>query len=142
MKTRIILLVCLFISLANNTSVAQEKSNGATQGWIESAYWGPVYCDGVMVDLLEGGEISVHYVYRLFKTGNVVYKEIDQIKGTVTSQTGEVFTIRETDKLEFTDHWEVTWHYNLKGDQGTHYIGTLTMNYQTGEITIGNTVCK
>lgn len=143
MKAKIILMVCLLIGISSMSVSAQDKANNAAdQGWFTTTYWSPVYCDGVMVDLLEGGEVTVHYVFRYVNNGPVLAKEIDQVKGTVTSQSGEVFKIRETDKYFYTDHWELTWHYNLIGNMGNHYIGSITYNYQTGEITVGKTVCN
>lgn len=139
MKAKVFLMVCLFIG-AMMTVQAQDKSNRAIQGWTEGTYYSPVFCDGVMVDYLEGGAIRVHYVYR-YKDGNF-FKEVDKIKGEVTSQSGEIFKIRETDRTYFTDHWYLTWKYNLIGSEGTHYIGTLTYSYFTGEITVGKTVCN
>lgn len=142
MKTRVFLLVCLFIGIATLSVNAQDKANKADQGWVEGAYWGPVFCDGIMVDYLEGGTIMMHYVFRTFKNGKVLAKEVDQIKGEVMSSSGETFTIRETDKWAYVDSWVMVWHYNLIGDQGTHYTGTLTYNYGTGELTVGNTTCN
>ncbi len=142
MKANVFFMVCLFIGIFSISASAQGKANKAEQGWFTATYWSPVYCDGEMVDLLEGGELRVHYVFRIMNNGLVLAKEIDQIKGTVTSESGEVFKIRETDKYSYTDHWEVTWHYNLIGDQGNHYIGWITYNYMNGEITVGKTVCN
>jgi len=140
MKARILFMACLFIGIVTMSAQAQDKAQSAVQGWVMSTYWSPVYCGDEMVDELQGGEIRMHYVYR-YKKG-VFFKEIDQIKGTVQSQSGEVFKIREVDKTYFTDHWYISWHYNLIGDQGNHYIGTLTYSYFTGEITVGKTVCN
>ena len=140
MKTKCFLIVCVFMCATWTYSTAQDKANKAVQGWSTSTYWSPVFCDGEFVEVLSGGEIRVHFV-KHYKDGLFINR-IDQIKGTVTSeQTGEVFKIREVDKTYFTDSWNVTWHYNLKGDMGTHYIGTLTYNYWTGAITVGKTVC-
>lgn len=142
MKTTFILVLCFILAGAFTTISAQEKSNGASQGWMESSYWSPVFCDGELVDVLEGGEIMIHYVFKTFKKGFPVAKEIDSIKGWVISQSGETFKIRETDKYYRTDYWVVTWHYNLIGDQGTHYTGTLTYDYSTGTISVGHSTCK
>jgi len=142
MKTTFFLFLLFFMGIAVTQTFAQDKANKADQGWFTSEYWSPVYCDGEQVDELSGGEIRVHYVFRMFKNGSVLAKEIDQIKGTVTSSTGEVFKIRETDKYEYVDGWVLTWHYNLIGDRGTHYTGTLTYDYGTGGLTIGNTTCN
>lgn len=141
MKAKACVLVCLFVGITTMSVNAQGNANKSDQGWFTSTYVSQVYCGDELVDYLEGGEIRVHYVFKIFKNGQVLAKEIDQIKGTVTSQSGEVFNIRETDKWLYVDHWELNWHYNLIGDQGTHYIGTLTYNYQTGELTVGKTVC-
>ena len=142
MKAKVFLFVCLFIGMTSLSVNAQEKANKADQGWVEGTYWGPVFCDGVMVDYLEGGTISVPYVFRMFKNGKLRAKEVDQIKGEVMSSSGETFTIRETDKYSYENNWFMTWHYNLIGDRGTHYTGTLTYDYGTGEMTIGNTTCN
>lgn len=139
MKTKTLFIsLCIITGLALTSAYGQGKAQKAVQGWFMSEYWSPVYCGDTMVDLLEGGSIRVHYVV---PSGGKYY-EIDQLKGEVTSQTGEVFQVRETDKYYFTDHWYVTWHYNLIGDRGTHYIGTLTYSYWTKEITIGKVVCN
>lgn len=142
MKTKSLLLVCLFVGIASLSVKAQDKANNADQGWIVGTYYSPVFCDGVMVDYLEGGTILVHFVFRMFKNGKLLAKEIDQIKGEVLSSSGETFTIRETDKYVYEDNWVLTWHYNLVGDRGTHYTGTLTYDYGTGELTVGNTTCN
>ncbi len=139
MRTKTILIsLCLITGMALTSAYGQGKSQKAEQGWFLSAYWSPVFCGDNMMDLLEGGTIRVHYVV----PNGSKYYEIDQLKGEVTSQTGEVFQVRETDRYYFTDHWYVTWHYNLIGDRGSHYIGTLTYSYFTGEITVGKTVCN
>lgn len=140
MKTKSILIsFCLILGVAITQATAQNHGTKTVQGWIQSTYWTPVYCGDEIVDNLSGGVIRVHYVIH-YKDGNYQW-ETDKLKGEVTSQTGEVFQIREIDKTYFTDHWYVTWHYNLIGNWGTHYIGTLTYSYWTGQITVGNTVC-
>lgn len=141
MKTKFLFIsMCLIMGIALGTTSAQEKAKKTEQGWIESTYWCPVFCDDVLVDVLSGGYIRLHYVYHS-NPGKKIW-EIDQIKGEVTSSlTGETFRIREVDKYTFVDSWFLTWHYNLIGDQGTHYIGTLTYDYATGELAVVKTVC-
>ncbi|MDU8885609.1 hypothetical protein RXV94_05520 [Yeosuana sp. MJ-SS3] len=121
---------------------SQHEAKNVEQGWFSGSYWSPIFCNGDMVDFLEGGTLRIHYVMRY--EPNVIYKEIDQIKGEVTSSlTGETFKIREIDRyLGTPDSFIGTWHYNLIGDMGTHYIGTLTMDMNTGAITIEQTVCN
>ncbi|WP_340110950.1 hypothetical protein [Maribellus mangrovi] len=142
MKTlRVFLTVFFFLGIIGVQAQAQEKSNRVEQGWFESGYWSPIFCDGEMVDLLEGGTLRIHYVMRYEPF--VIYKEIDQLKGTVTSSvTGEVFKVRETDKhLGTPDFYMLTWRFNLIGNQGTHYNGYITVNMRTGEIVDFDTVC-
>ena len=63
-----------------------------------------------------------------------------ELKGEAVSYfTGEVFKVKEIDKTDNTSY--TTWHYNLLGSNGSHYIGTLTLIWATGEIIVGNTVC-
>lgn len=140
MKTKSILIsLCLIFGIAISQSFAQDNDTRTVQGWVQSSYWSPVFCGDQLVDLLEGGVIRVHYV--IHYTDGLYTWETDQIKGEVTSSTGEVFKITEVDKTYFTDHWYITWHYNLIGDMGSHYIGTLTYSYFTGEITVVKTEC-
>ncbi len=140
MKTKKFLLLCLFMVIALIQASAQNTDNKAVQGWFQSTYYTPVYCGDQLVDYLEGGVLRVHYIVK-YKDGKYQW-ETDQLKGEVISQTGEVFQIREIDQTYRTDHWYLTWHYNLIGDRGTHYIGTLTYSYWTGETIIGKTVCN
>ena len=144
MKTlKSILVACLFAGLFVTSASAQDKANKVTQGWKTGIYWSPVFCDGEMVDMLESGTLRIHYVWR-WEPG-VIYKEIDQLKGEVqSSKTGEIFKIRETDKyLGTPNFFIVTWRYNLIGNMGSHYHGTITMDMISGDIIeISNTVCN
>lgn len=142
MKTKVLIIsLCLIFGIALSRAEAQSSKSRVEQGWKTDGYWSPVFCGDELVDVLEGGLIRLHYVVHYTKDGYYKF-EVDQIKGEVTSYTGEVFKIKETDRLYFTDHWYLTWNYNLIGDMGTHYIGTLTYSYWTGEITVVKTVCK
>lgn len=141
-KILVVIISCLLLVISTNDSCAQEKAKNAEQGWFVSEYWSPIYCDGELVDFLEGGVLRIHYVSRLEPF--VSYKEIDQIKGEVTSTlNGEVFKVRETDKhMAIPGSYIITWRYNLKGNMGTQYHGEVTFNVYTGEFTIGKTMCN
>src|SRR5512133_2793128 len=142
MKTKAFFVLCLLAGIVALPLSAQNSNSSDSktfQGWFMSSYWSPVYCGDSLVDNLSGGTISVHYVAHI-EDGKYRW-ETDQIKGEVQSQTGETFQIREVDKYTVTDHWVLTWSFNLIGDGGTHYIGTLTLDYGTGVITVGKTVC-
>lgn len=147
MKTKTILLLCLFFGIGLTQISAQSINSTGTytlQGWFTGSYWSPVYCGDNQVDILEGGEIIIHYVVHR-KEGNRLWR-IDQIRGEVTStkEPYEVFRIVELDKYDFVEgsFSTLTWKYNLLGDKGSHYIGTLIQDLVTGEITIGKTICN
>ncbi|MFV0591655.1 MAG: hypothetical protein ACK5M7_09740 [Draconibacterium sp.] len=142
MKTLRLIVIAFFVMGFFGTNAnAQEKSKRVEQGWFESTYWSPIICDGEMVDLLTGGTLRIHYVMRYEPF--VIYKEIDQLKGEVTSSVnGEIFKIRETDKyLGTPGFYEVTWRFNLIGNMGTHYNGYITMNLLTNQIIDFGGVC-
>lgn len=147
MKTKTILLLCLFSGICLSQLSAQNSNSTGTytlQGWFGSSYWSPVYCGDNQIDLLEGGKIMVHYVVHR-KEGMRIWR-IDQLRGEVTStkEPYEVFRIVEMDKYDFVEgaFSTLTWKYNLLGDKGSHYIGILIQDLITGEITIGPTVCN
>jgi hypothetical protein len=75
-----------------------------------------------------------------YKNGNWQW-EIAQAKGEATGLYGEVFQLTETDKLWLPVQGLLLWHFNLKGNEGNHYIGTLTYSYITGEMVVRKTVC-
>ena len=81
MKTKSILLLCLFLGIGINQLSAQNSNSTGTytiQGRWTTAYWSPVYCGDTEVDILEGGEIIVHAVVHR-KDGKRVWR-IDQIQ--------------------------------------------------------------
>jgi hypothetical protein len=123
------------------TRLSAQKGNlngsRSLQGWSEYGYGVIVYSGGEVIDYLVGG-VRVHFVAH-FKNGSFLY-ETDQIKGEVTNGYGEVFELKEVDKYNFTDGMYLTSKFNLIGDQGTHYIGSLTYNFLTGEIMVGKAV--
>jgi len=95
MKTKTCILVCLLLGFGL-TQITAQKSNAkdtkSIQYWYESTYWAPVFCGGEFKELLEGGVITVHVVLH-YKDGVALWEK-DQIKGEVTSETGEIFQIR------------------------------------------------
>jgi hypothetical protein len=130
MKTKTFLLLCLFLGIgltqisAQDFSLPKNGENGSVPSRFTTWYWLPVYVDGVMVDEL-GGSVSWHVIIH-YKDGNMitVFEKISDILIT-SSKTGEVFTGSEVDRQYALDQLGI-WHFNLRGNQGTHYIGTLT----------------
>jgi hypothetical protein len=144
MKTKTFIMVCLLLGIGMTQLSSQNIKSTETrtyQGWFTAGYWSPVFCGDEFKELLQGGVVSCHYVMH-YKDGNFKW-EVDQIKGYVTSESGEVFQIKvEVDKwyLMGDDLW-VTWHTNLLGNRGSHYIGDVTVNWTQWLFYPGNSRC-
>ena len=136
MKTKIFILLCLFIGIGLTQISAQETRSA--QYKTELGYYTPVYCGDEMVDYLEG--VVEFHVIDHYKNGNWRW-EIAQAKGEATGLYGEVFQLTETDKLWLPVKGLLVWHFNLKGNRGNHYIGALTYSYFTGKMVAEKTVC-
>jgi hypothetical protein len=138
MKTKSFLMIfCLFAGTALMSLNGQKSMNKSVSHWETADYFTYVVCDGYLVDIVTG-VVKVHAVTH-FKDGEMVW-EISQFKGDVVGESGEVFKMKELDK-EYAETNSVTWRYHLKGNEGSHYIGTLTLNMTTWRITVGKTVC-
>jgi len=136
MKTKTILLLCLFLGTGLTQTSAQATRSAQYKA--ELGYYTPVFCGDEMVDYLEG--VVMFHVIDHYKNGNWQW-EIAQAKGEATGLYGEVFQLTETDKLWLPVQGLLLWHFNLKGNEGNHYIGTLTYSYITGEMVVRKTVC-
>ncbi|MEZ4996511.1 MAG: hypothetical protein R2758_03165 [Bacteroidales bacterium] len=141
MKTKVILtIICLLMGTALRPMpmVRAMIPNLFSTGMFTECMH-PVFCDDVMVDYLSG-EVMFHVIDH-YKDG-VWQWEIAQAKGEAAGMYGEVFKVREVDKYWIPVYGVLVWHYNLIGDMGHHYIGTLSYSYITGEMQILKTVCK
>jgi hypothetical protein len=118
-KSAFLVIICLFLG-AVFTQISAQKT---IQGKTTSYFLLDVYCDGEVVDHI-GGMMRTHWV---FHSGQGFW-QILQIKGTAYStdpESTEEFKYIETDRKDlFLDPWVVMIHYNLKGNQGSHYVGT------------------
>lgn len=115
-------IVCLLVG-AVFIQLSAQSDKRSVQGWFEWTVYSEIYCDGVFTDAIMG-TLKFHYV---FHPKSAV--EIEQYKGTGESLiTGESFKWRETDKVSFADN-TATIKYNLKGNQGSHYIGYMTLDF-------------
>jgi hypothetical protein len=106
-----------------NQSVNQLKEapeNGTVSYYYSAGIYTPITCDGITIDYLSGGDIEWHILDH-YKNGELEWS-IYKASGTLTVvSTGEVFTIQESDKVD-VESGEFTFHSNLIGDQGSHYI--------------------
>jgi len=137
MKTKIFFILCLISGFTTSRLSAQNNNPDGTKSIVYTFEW-PNFVQGVVCD----GERDI-------LMGSVTYKETDLFKDgilirgnainygeAVSTKDGEVFRIKEI----YQDWGDVdadgvflnmTWHFSLKGDQGTHYIGSFTYMYGT-----------
>ena len=145
MKTKMFLLLCLLIGIGFSPLFAQSDKEGKTYSeWLNTAWSDPVYCDGELVDMLDC-TLTMHHVAKFVK-GEWLHCYA-QSHGTAVSQnTGETFTIKEIGKQDNNIQPNGDWlavadfHFNARGDKGTHYIVFVTM-YWDGRITSNKSVC-
>ncbi|PTN09256.1 hypothetical protein [Mangrovibacterium marinum] len=147
-KSLLLIAGLLFFAIACNEPYeyldeAQEKSASTkTYQWkAETACFMPLICDGEEIDILEGN-LMAHYRWHVQKGE---YKWIIlNFSGELTSEaTGETFEILEVDKIEFQDgaygQYDLMW--NVRGDKGSHYIGSGYVDLVTWEVIAEKTVC-
>ena len=137
MKTKTLFLLCLFLGIGFTQLSAQSEVVELT--W---DYWNPCFCDGEQVDYVIG-TAEGHCVFHYDNDGNLVWGNY-KVRGEGTNEDGETFKIKEKDKFDFVSGI-MTFHYNLKGDEGTHYIGSASWdvyNDPNGEnIVVHNSSC-
>ena len=106
-----------------NTDVNQLKAaheNGTFSYYFTAPILTYISCDGVEIGTLEGGDIDWH-VLDHYKNGEPEWS-IYKASGSLTNEsTGEVFEIKESDKVDYNGG-DFTFHSNIIGDQGSHYI--------------------
>jgi len=148
MKTKTLLLICLFLGIGLTQLSAQNSQNGTgTDVWyIDNAIgWGcPVYCNGKEVDYLWG--IGSAHVIDHFKAGVWQWETIE-IKGIGRNEAGDKFSFSEQDKFYYSHLLgDYTWtcHDNIKarGEHNTLYNISLIINFYDANIfVVKNATC-
>ena len=146
MKTKTFLLLCLLSGIGLTWLSAQPVVEG-TKSIILCVdgypYWQPIYCNGEQIDYFTG-TTSIHQV--LHYVNGVPVFAINNVKGEATGENSdEVFTVKENGLNNIVGQGISTWHFNLIGNQGSHYIGTMTwdwMNDPLGEhLIVDKAIC-
>lgn len=125
MKTKTLLILCLFFGIGLTQLSAQTKTV-KIEGSVPNGYFIPIYCNGIQVDYLVGDfsyKVEIHYV------DGIPTWQHGQAKGQLTSSTGEVFKLKETDMKHAYYGCDMILNYNLIGNNGNHYIGTLIWDW-------------
>jgi hypothetical protein len=161
MKTKTFLLLCLFLGIGLTQLSAQNGKNGTNgsyseyftvDGWTQGAY-----CNGNQVDLLMG-TLTFHHIGHYLKgdwiwcktqcvSGELVSIGFKDKDGKTIGGTGETFSVHEIQKQVNNIQPNGDWlyvdycHFNLLGNKGTHYIGTIIWDY-TGAETSASAICN
>lgn len=145
MKTKVFLLSCLLLGIGLTQISAQKPDVTRTYSYIvEQGYWSPVYCQNdqgvlVLVDEITGiltSRVIVHYA------NNEYQWYMLQWSGELVSQINqEVFQIHESDKIDKHETGDYTYHFNLVGNMGSHYINFGILNMDTWTIVCTKSVC-
>jgi len=151
-KITLIILSLFFVAVGCNeaddfvndaSSQAQEKSaDTKTYQWkTEDGYFMPLMCNGETIDMLSG-TLMAHYRWHVMNGQNRMVHV--RFSGELTSaSTGETFTITEADKIWYQEgqmtHYSFSW--NVKGNWGSHYIGSGYLDLDTWEVIPEKTVC-
>lgn len=112
--------------------------NGSVSYNYTGGYVSPLVCDGVQVDEITGN-VEWHVVDH-YKNGELEWS-IYTPSGSLTSEKGEVFEIHESDKIMWSNGI-YTFHANLVGNQGGHYILFGHADLTTWEIVFDKVVCS
>jgi hypothetical protein len=138
MKTKVFILLCLFLGIALTQLSAQNGKNGS--GTIKFDIpvvdkYLPVYCEGVVVDLMYSPGYVLH-VTQHFVNGELVWYKDKLNNSLFTSvNTDEVFKLEAGfDHMNYTKGY-LNWHGNLIGNKGNNYSFQITFDTSTWEIT-------
>jgi hypothetical protein len=147
MRTKTFLLLGLFMGIALAQLSAQPDNHNGTGAVVFKfgsdmvlAIGIPVLCGDQDMNFLVG-DCKVHWVDH-WKMGNwLSFTAV--IHGEVTGKDGEVFKINEVFKTTDVTKspWIMTWHSNLIGNNGSHYLMYFTWDDTNGIWTVNKAEC-
>jgi hypothetical protein len=127
------------VAKPDGNEVKSAAVNGSVSWNLSTGYYIPLECDGVQVGSVFGWPIDWHVIDH-YKNGELDWS-IYNVTGTLTNRnTGEVFKIQESDKLLWSQG-DYTFHANLMGNLGTHYILSGHFDPITFEVLVEKAVC-
>ena len=146
MKTKTLLLICLFMGIGLTRLSAQLPpvipDGTKSVVWSFTSHWEEyVSCNGVE-DVLEGD--VTFYETDLFKDGEII-RGVNHGNGTLTNANGDEFEIHVKIKGQLPldpdgNYMNGTIHYNIVGDNGVLFIGAFSF-YDNGDFVTDKAVC-
>jgi hypothetical protein len=155
MKTKTLLMICLLLGVGLFKVSAQMPKNNQLTGsvsyyYVWDTYWQTAFCNGVQVLQLSGivtGHMVDHYKNGVGIwsqqnwSGEAVSVDFTDQNGNNILGTGEIFKVSAPNKVDWIGSF-VTWHFNLIGNKGSHYIGSFSLNWVTdSNYTIDKMIC-
>ena len=139
MKTlKILIALCIMLGFTTNTLNAQEKANGTVSYSMDVEVALELWCEGIYIDFIHDVYVEAHARVH-YNDGNVIWMKAT-VNGTFLFK-GVTYEINgKTNVIELPDDIQEA-HYNLKGNDGSHYVGIVTVNDHTHSFTFSKALC-
>jgi len=132
----LILLVFSTIIMAQSQKGLDNRTTKIEFTW--NGYWQPLICNGSDVGFL-AGPVETRWI--VIQKDGIPVKIHAIISGKVEATWGEVFKIHEKDVAVPDFDGTVYFHFNLKGNQGSHYVGRMIWDPGTSSLIVEKAIC-
>jgi hypothetical protein len=143
MKTKTFFLLCLLMGIGLTQLSGQTRTFSYKYDDAYGVLELPVYCSttGEEVDRIIMDDYSGHILLHL-NNGVPVWGFTTLMGECHSKTTSEVFTYKEIDPSHLVSGTTYTVIYNLKGNQGHHYLGTMEVKFTDWELILDPLVIR
>ena len=135
---KILFMLFIVIGFTTNPVKAQEKENGTVSYSMDVEVALELWCDGIYIDFINDVYVEAHARVH-YNNGNVIWMKAT-VHGTFLFK-GVTYEINgKTSVIELPNDIQEA-HYNLKGNDGSHYVGNVTVNDHTHTFTFSKALC-
>jgi hypothetical protein len=131
------IFIVISILLSCLTAIAKAQENKTVSLRMNAEVILQLYCEDILVDNICDTWTEAHFIYH-YKDGVIIWRIIT-INDVAQSEGGISYEITGCSKFWEWPVQEV--HYNVKGEDGSHFVGILTYNNQTEQFTVGKALC-